>query len=218
MSQSIDLFLPLVKEECPGITNIDARRAVVQACRDFCTRTYVWQEDHDDLTAVEDVPDYDLEPPTDAEVVDILCMYHNEFPVTPKTETQLTYENSQWRLADGGQARHFVMNSPTNFSLYPFPDETVADSICNIRVALRPVIGATTVGDLLYTDYQEAIANGARALLLAKPKKPWTNGRRAEECLNEFEFQLSRAKVRARKQYSRTDLHARKAIRRFGGP
>ena len=218
MTVSVDSFLPLVTSECPGITNPRAKRAVIQACRDFCTRTYIWKEDHDDITAVEDVPDYDLEPPTDAEVVDILCMYHNEFEVTPKTIEQLNYENPNWRTFDGSQARHFVMNSPTNFSLYPYPDETVADAITNIRVALRPTISATTVGDVLYNDYYEAIANGALAILLSLPKKPWTNRTRAAECQSEFEHQVSRAKVRAKKEFSRADIDARQALRRFGGP
>jgi hypothetical protein len=215
---AVSQFFPLVGRECPGVPSFSMSSAVIEACRDFCARSLVWQADHDPLTAVEGIADYDLEPPESAIVTEILGMYHNNLPLSPRTIEQLNNENYNWRTLSGKQARHWVQKDTTSITLTPFPSVTAVDSIKNIRVALKPTADATEVGDILYNEYREAIAHGALAILMAMTKKPWTNKARAKEHAIDFDEAVSQARIRARKGYGRADLHLRQAMRRFGGP
>lgn len=217
MTESVDSFRPLIEREVRGVPSFTVKDAILRACRQFCVATHAWKEYLDDMPAIANIKQYDLDPPTYAQVVTVLGIRHRDRDLEPKTIDQLVREHHNWRDMDAPQARYWTQESPTTFTLVPYPSESVMLGIKNIRVALKPKMDATEVGDILFNDYEEVIAHGALAILQAIPDKPWTNGAASGMHRDLFDEGVSEARIRARKDYSRAELYSR-ANHRFGGP
>jgi hypothetical protein len=75
-----------------------------------------------------------------------------------------------------------------------------------LRVALKPTRKATTFDDILFEDYAEGIAHGAKYRLLGMANKPWTNGPAAASALSLFNAAVNVARNRAARGNTRGDV------------
>lgn len=72
-------------------------------------------------------------------------------------------------LRAAGTASHYYLDDDT-LVLGPVPDKIEA---LTVSVVIEPVIGSTTVPDVLHNDWRRVIASGAKAVLLTIPKTEW---------------------------------------------
>ena len=76
-------FLDYVLPDAPGCTNEVALLAIKNTVIEFCEKTLILQQDHDPVTLVRGVVDYDLEPPKDHQVSKIMKVFYKDRPITP---------------------------------------------------------------------------------------------------------------------------------------
>lgn len=210
-------FYPYVLIDVPGCPEVVVDTALRSALIEFCEKSLVVQRDLDPVTVVAGTSDYDLEPPTFQLVSKILKLWYKSTELSPMAPDNIKNAEVYNRLftdADTGRSdpRFFLQKDTTTFSIYPVPKNTVANAI-TIRAALKPSRSASTVEDVLFQDYAETIAQGAKYRLLSMPGKPWMNGPASAAALSMFTAGVNVARQRASRGGTRADLRVQ--IRSF---
>jgi hypothetical protein len=206
MTRPISDFLPTVRRELTGCSDPLMEDAILRSCIEFCEKTHVWVETLDTLPSIENLDEYDIEPPDQSRVININSMYHNDQEIFPMTESELNRDNPTWREDTGTQADYYVQLSPVLFRPVPLITETADDVFKNIRAAVKPDRAATVVGDILFDDYEEAIGYGALAILFGIKNRPWTDLVARDDNRVLFRREIGRAKLRAQKGYTKKRL------------
>lgn len=210
---SLSDFYPYVLIDVPGCPEVVVDTALRSSLIEFCEKSLVVQRDLDPVTVVAGTMDYDLEPPTDQRVTKLLRVWYKGTELVPKEPDSITKPEVYNRLfsgadTNGSEPRTFLQKDDTTFSIYPLPIETSANAI-TIRAALKPTRSALTFEDVLFEDYAETIANGAKYRLLGMAGKPWMNGPSAAAALSMFNSAVNAARLRANKGSTRADLQVR---------
>lgn len=156
------------------------RQDIVNACREFCRRTELWNQDLTAISIVADQAEYPLTL-TGADIVsgNRATIVGNADPLSPVSEEALDAderETEYWRTRTGGQAEitRFYVTSDYNIRLVYIPDFALASGL-NVNVHTMPLETATSVPLFLYNEYKEVIANGAKARLKLRLDMPWTD-------------------------------------------
>jgi hypothetical protein len=102
----------------------------------------------------------------------------------------------------------FLQKDERSISVFPIPKETASNSL-TMRVALKPSRSAATFDDVLFEDYAEVIASGAKYRLLSMANKPWTNGPASAANLTAFMSGVNAARSRAIRGNSRAEVRVR---------
>jgi hypothetical protein len=91
------------------------------------------------------------------------------------------------------EPRCFYELSPGVIGVYPLPAQTVT-SILSARIATKPTRAATTLPDLLYNDWVEAIVAGARVRIHSIPGNFFSDDTKARESDVRFRTFMNRAR------------------------
>ena len=206
-------FYKYVIPEAPGCPEITADIAIASSMIEFCEKSLVIQRDHDPLTVVAGVTDYDLEPPTGQLVAKVMKVWFKSSELTPAAPDSINKSevyNTLFTGADVNRAdpSRYLQKTERTISLYPIPKTTSANSL-TLRVALKPTRAATSFDDVLLEDYAEVIAYGAKYRLLSMANKPWTNGPSSAASLALFGSGVNLARQRASRGNSRAELRVR---------
>lgn len=209
-SVSYEAFFSNVMPEVPGCPEITAFNAIQNAAIEFCEKSCILQVDHDPVTVLEKIVDYDLEPPTDFLVVKVMRAWleGNELtPVAPDVVDDPAIYNRLFTSyqAQPGTPRSFIQKDPRSVSLWPLPDKKYANGL-TMRVALKPTRAAETIDSLIYEDYYEAIAAGALARLLNSQGKPYSSRDGAAIADRQFRQAINLARQRATHGHNRSTL------------
>ena len=207
---SLSDFYPYVMIDVPGCPEVVVDTALRSSMIEFCEKSLAVQRDLDPVTVVAGTLDYDLEPPTDQKVVKLLRVWYKTTELTPTAPDDVTKPEVYNRLfsganTTGAEPRTYVQKDDITFSVYPLPLETAANAL-TIRAALKPSRSATTFEDVLFEDYAEVIANGAKYRLLGMPGKPWMSGPAAAAAMTMFISGMNVARLRAIKGGTRANL------------
>lgn len=211
---SYEAFLPYVLPDAPGCAEIVAVQAIRSAAIDFCERSLVLQRDHDPITVIKNIVDYDFEPPLENTLVTKIMrawFKHDELEaIAPDMVTDPTIYNRLFADANPltGPTRAIIQKDERTFSLNPKPDQTYANAI-TMRVALKPTRASTTCDDVLFEDYAEFIAHGAKARLCVTPGKSYTNPDVAALGNALFTQGVNRALQRGARGHTRSTLSVR---------
>lgn len=174
-------FLPKVMLSAPGVAEPVAADAIIEAAREFCERTRLWREEFDcaaDTNPIDIVP-YDATPNAneitlleDSEVFEFDETWCDDVLLTQKDTAWLDDNVTLWRTTtDTGTPAYITQLKTNTMMLVPgFETATV-----KAFLFLRPILGAVTLPDFLYSQYRDAIAAGALAKLLVIPGQPFTN-------------------------------------------
>jgi hypothetical protein len=203
-------FLNDVMPDVPGCTVELATHAIKNSCIEFCEKTLILQRDHDPVTVVAGIVDYDFEPPAGQLVTRIMRAWYKTTELTPLAPDDVNRPEVYNRLFTGANVDrldpgYILQKDERTFSLYPIPVSTVANAL-TMRVAYKPSRSSTTVEDVIYEDYSEAIAKGAKARLMMSPGKPYTNPQLAAAELELFRQAMNVARQRASRGHVRSDL------------
>lgn len=209
MARIIDTFSPLVAPACPGVSEMEIRRAVVDAARDFFDRTSSWEALFSTTTTAND-PALSLDVPAGAEVARVLFvgLGGSELILAPTSAVTMPAALAQGVGAPSyGTPLHayFGSGSDADLLLYPIPDRTIP---MVVRVCCIPTRNADTLPDALLV-YAEDLASGAKARLMQTPGASF-----ASPAYKLFEAQFEVAVGRARREAMTGRVRTSLSVRR----
>lgn len=151
----LDDFLPLIRGRLPGCPETLLRDAALAAAIEFCKRTQLLTQTVE-VEVVAGEPAVTLYPDSDVywEVLEVR-----------RASTRLTPLNRQEVIVqdlgmETGKPQYYYLEGDRSLLLLPIPES--AETLSAL-VTLRPKDTAQRVHDVLYSDFREVIAAGARA-------------------------------------------------------
>jgi len=207
-----DDFLPYVLPDVPGCAEIVAIQAIRNAAIDFCEKSCVVQVDLDPVTLIAGSADYDLEPPSGTLVTKVMKLFYKNKELPPFGQDYVpsaTYYNAAAIGADESSTPVTWSQKDTKtFTVFPAPGERESGAI-TIRAALKPTRASESCDDILFEDYAEYIAAGAKARLMIVPNKAYTNPNLVAT-QNQFFLQgVNVARQRAARGHTRANLRVK---------
>lgn len=205
-------FYPWITAEVLGCPEPVMDLAIKSTIIDFAEKSLILQQDHDPITTIANIQDYDLEPPTDHLVTKVMKVWYKgqeldgESPDEVKTPS--VYNQNSGFLVNRGDPRFYIQKDPRSISLYPIPQETARLAL-TMRVALKPTRSAQTFDDLFLEDYAETIAHGALTRILLSPGKPYSNEKQAVAHNGLYIAGLNVARTRAQNGHVRAQRHVK---------
>jgi hypothetical protein len=178
---SIDKFLPLLAPLCPEAPETLTRQTIARSAQEFCRRTNILQ-DIATASAREQVGEYSVDlPNTQVQVNQLLGVAFRDTPMRLVGSQDVTLPMALRGEVDGvqvlyglPQAAYFKTPSGDTFWLYPVPDVTTVGAL-TVRASFAPKLTATSLDDILFNEYADAVVNGAAFRLGSMPRQPWTN-------------------------------------------
>ena len=209
---ALSAFLDYVMPDVPGCTVGMAQFAIRNACIEFCAETQCYQHEPVAINTVAGTRDYVPTLPAGTQVAAVLHVALEDAELFPKSDAQLdalyAVYGVDWRdVATQGDVAYYQMTDPAmgTLRLVLTPDAAVTAGL-TVKLALQPTTAATTVADFLLTQYHDAIAHGAKRVLMAMHKKPWSNPNLAGHHGTMFELAKGRADTAAAKGNTRAPL------------
>lgn len=188
-------FFPLVAGQCPRVMDAIMRDAIRDAAITFCRRTKLFPNADTIITqASESV--YDVLA-LDGVVHEVQSVQRDLQRLEPLSQYDFMALNLH---ATDGLPTAFYVNASNQLVLGPIPD---ASETLTANVFARPSDTATTLDDLLWSDWRQAIAAGARAMI-RRNHAPWDDPQKEAKDLAHFDEAITQANVeRARGKTSR---------------
>lgn len=140
-------FVTTVLRDVPGCPNSLIKEEVLSSAIEFCEKSGIYTTKLEE-SVYKDDESLTITMPTDTCLVEI-----NKIVVGEVT----TYE---------------IDNDGTTID---FDGEANLDYDMNVYVSMKPLRSATALPDILYNNWYQSIAAGAKAKLMFMPEKPWTN-------------------------------------------
>jgi hypothetical protein len=202
----LDDFLVEVLPYSPQVPEFVAINAIRNAAIEFCERTEYLQHDIDPIPGVANLPDYEIETPTDTVFLDVIQAWYNGVLLIPKSVDELSriYRSVDWHTLSGNPAYITRVTQPF-IQLVPYPAASLANAITG-RITIAPSRDATTVPHRLFEHYVEVIGMGARARLYDTPGQPYSNPRAAADLRQRFFHAIGDARRKVNKNLSRASV------------
>lgn len=206
-------FFPYVVPEVIGCPEPMVVHAVRNACIEFCEKSLVLVRDHDPVTIIENIVDYDLEPPTGYIVIKVMKAWVNNQQIDPLVPDFVREAAVYNRLfaeyqKQANTPQHYLQKSERSISLWPMPDRKIANGL-TMRVALKPTRASTEIEDVIFEDYAETIASGALFKLMSNVGRPYTNIEMAAVHAGRFTQGINVARGRSLHGHVRSNLSVR---------
>lgn len=202
---AVSAFVPDIAYRVDGCPDPTIERAVLDACIEFCELTGVLKRTLDPDVVGAGTTEYELSLPSTEQLTSIISIACGSSVLLPVAEAHADYD--MLFGASQGAPRAFIETSPGVIRFYPTPSDNYT---VVARVCVKPKRTATLVDSVLFSDWKEAIIDGALSRLYAMPER-WADGSRAAFHLKRFFSFASDARIEAAKGNTR-------AQRRVYGP
>lgn len=191
-------FYDDVLPEVPGCPLALAEKEIKNTGIDFMYRTEIQRKtvsnlDHPGGASALSLTHTDIVAATD-QVIAVLGVWVNKVPMDVKSVAEIEEIYPDWMTITGEPK--YAVQEGEDLWLVPSPSAAQTNTI-SLRVSYGPNQTATAIPDGVFNAYREDIALGAKARLLAKPKKPWTDQSLAAEYLRSYTRAVDSATVRA---------------------
>lgn len=208
--KSLDSFLTRVMPHVIGCPDVTAKEVMVDAAIDFCEKTLILRQTLDHLDTEAGVLEYDLSSMNQNSQESVFCPMQVWFkgcllePVSADliANVQAFSTDVTGNTITQSAPTQYFWTAPSTLGLYPIPDVSELKTI-TVRAAVRPKRTATTLNDVLYDDWVEAIAAGTLARLHAMKDQPWASSDRSQiqrryfhECIQRARVESSSGRVR----------------------
>ena len=192
----LSAFVPAVMIEADQAPLPVVEAMILRAAAEFCEQSLVWAAWSDPLAFEENVPEYELEIPNGARLVTVRELWAGNLKMVPSDAVRISREVPGWQTASGSPS-HFMLSelSPPTVRFYAMPNATEAGNTFTARLIFAPSSSATSLPDFLDERYRYEIADGAKAFLMALPRKPWSDPQRAAQLEALFRQHKSRARI-----------------------
>lgn len=203
-------FFPNILPEVPGAAETIVENAVRNSVIEFCEKSLILQRDHDPITLVEGLVDYDLDPPTGYLCVKVMKAWLENNPLDPMAPDFVREAAVYNRLFSSYQSanstpRAYLQKDERTISVWSPPEKKYPNGL-TLRVALKPTRASSEVEDLIFEDYAETIASGALSRLMMSAGKPYTNIEMAAVHKGLFQQGINMARQRATHGHVRSNL------------
>ena len=196
----LDAFLPLIRGRLPGCPEAILQDAARGACIEFCKRTELLVETVS-VAVVADEPTVELTP-DDGELWEVLKLRRGATALIPLNRDEFEAQNYD---VSTGTPLYFYLASNRLLVLGPIPDTS---ETLTATVTIRPSDTCTLVDDVLWYDWREPLAAGARAWV-RRNYGEWVNTQLELEDRSQFERGVHQANLRRRRGGAGTELHVR---------
>lgn len=199
--KTLAVFLPYVQPYVLACPKPVMRQAIVDAAIDFCEQTHIIQQILDPLSLEAGTREYELSMPSRQELVMVKRAWFKGTELAPAAQESVSLA-SAWRddipgvTATTGDPGEFYQVGQRSIGLHPVPAED-EDEVLTARVALKPTRNATSLEDVLYEDWVEAIRDGALYRLHTTPGQSYTDLPAAANRFAGFMQAVSKAKAQA---------------------
>jgi|TARA_B110000285_G_C15018651_1_gene560365 hypothetical protein len=184
-------LLPYHIAGCPDFV---VEKAIKDTTLSFCRRSDAYRVTLDPIETLVGVFEYDIDLPSNTNVVDIHSATLGEKEITPETEKGATHGNPLWRTAQG-TPKSYIRPGNKKILLVPVP-MTSGDSV-TLYVSLKPSLTAVGIDTDFVENYVDGIMAGTLANLFNAHDMPWANPQRAMKHEAEFEAHIRDAKNKA---------------------
>jgi hypothetical protein len=175
----VDCPYPLVEEQ--------AKRAA----RDFLRRSHCWRSDVLELlTTVAETPEYEFDPPTNAELLMVHSCYKGDSP-DDEVDVLLPGEQNDYGYGQIDSTWKIGVADPVTLVLAPAPDAN--DVVLHGTVSYVTASNATGIPTGIWYDWRDGIACRAAARLVRQPKRPWSSTETYTMLMNVFEREVAKA-------------------------
>jgi len=152
---TLDSFLPLIRGRLPGCPETLLRDAALAAAIEFCKRTQLLTQAVE-VEVVAGEPTVTLYPDSDVHW-EVLEVRRGTSPLTGLNRREFIVQDLGMET---GKPQYYYLEGDRSLLLLPIPES--AETLSAL-VTLRPKDTAQRVHDVLYSDFREVIAAGARA-------------------------------------------------------
>jgi len=191
-------WLPYVQVNVPDCPKALIVEAIRQKVIEFCQRSLFLRQELDGFYTVADDNEYDLSPPVDNNIAQLLMLKVNKRELEPKTQDDLEEIYQEWRDQSGEPSYFFLKNTNTAI-LVPKP---IGVYPVRILVALKPTQAAQGVDEIIFEEYKDAIKHGALAYLMLMAEKTWSNPNMSAFYQSQFDAAIQESKIRSEQGYA----------------
>jgi hypothetical protein len=201
---ALTLFLPMIRGRLPGCPDLILYDAVRDTSIEFCKRTQLLTETVPVyVTAGSDLCEL---APLEGQHWEVLRVLRDTSPLTPLSRQEVIVQGFDQQT---GSPAYYYLESDPQFGLAlrlaPTPD---AAETLTALVTVRPTDDAADVDDLLWSDYRETIAAGARAWV-RRNYGDWVNPQLEAEDRKIFEWATHNQTIRRTRGGANTALRVR---------
>ena len=194
-----DFVLPELNGVPTDLVDIYLRRAAIE----FCEETSVYVSDHDPVSLIKGIAEYDLEPPElETDIVSVKKAWVGDTPIDYLSQDTLNQRMSYWPSDEAARPTAFTQQTQTSILVYPKPTESLRNGL-KMKVVLRPSLTATQLTDWMATKYIQEITDGAKAMLMGMENKPWSSPNGEGKYRAQFEAGKTRATIEALRSFTR---------------
>ena len=192
-----ELFYPYVLPDVIGCPNPVVDHALARAAREFFERTRAWTAWQDPVTTIAGTLDYPFALAIGVDLAKVLKATLGGVDLPIISDNDL---GSTWRTGGAGLSG-LVTTDRRNFSVVPARGVGL---LIRTFCALKPSNDAAGIDDIQFSQYVEEIANGAKARLLASPKKEYSDISAAAIFQDQFNTSCASIARKVEKSFSRT--------------
>jgi hypothetical protein len=127
--------------------------------------------------------------------------------LTAKLRSELSAMYGDYMRVDG-QPAYFVQDVTSKFVLVPRPTGNISDGV-TAKIAVKPTRSAAGLDSVIFERWADEIAAGAKATLMAMPRKPWTDTIAAAENKKTFEDAIAKAKLEVTRSFAGARMRTR---------
>jgi len=204
-------FFPYVLPDVVGAPEPLVVHHIRNACIEFCEKSMILTRDHDPITVVKGICDYDLSPPGGYLVVKVQRAWLDNTPLDPMApdfvREAAVYNRlfSTYNTSSQSTPHYYLQKDERTITVWPLPERKFQNGL-TLRVALKPTRSSLEVEDAIFEEYAEAIAGGALFRLQASPAKAYTNPEMAVVNKGLFDQGINVARQRASRGHVRSNL------------
>ena len=203
-----EAFLPEVMPDLPGCPEPMVINAIRNAAIEFCERSWAWRVDLDPIDAIANQAVYDLSPPNSSVVCHVIYVDFMGKQLFPATPDQLNDIWRGWRTVKNVQPTYFFLPDQRTIQLVAAPSAATVAAV-NMTVALKPTRTSKGLETVVYEEYAEGIAHGAKARLNAQINKEWTDKELSVYHNSMFMESYGMANLSAAKSFTRSPFRTR---------
>ncbi len=186
-----------LRAELPQCLDNTILEAIVDSAREFFRKSRVWMYTSDEITFSPTLAEYDIEPPSGSDIIELVHLKQDGFNITAKSMDWLNANVPNWMTITSSRGQYYTMVGRRTFRVTPVPS-SISTNI-DLRMSLTLPKGATSLDEDVYDEFEETIAAGALYRLMGQTNVPWSNPRQSKYNEDIFYRDISEARIRALK-------------------
>lgn len=207
MATTLTTFKAYITPDVLPCPDIIVERELIRAIQEFCIKSQILRknlqfdlEDHDAIdSTLQNSIDIDISTDlANYRIVSLIRYNLDGIDYIPKQKefvNTASYFDTMEQYSSG--VKYFYVVDDTTLRIY---DMVSADADLWIECAVKPLDTVSSVDDVLFDDWLDAITAKAKSRILMMPSKVWSDPKAAAAYHSEYKRELSKARMEVLKQ------------------